>query len=144
MSQDLKPCPWCGEVPDVSNDAAFRLTDGVKYGALQCCVIGPGVRTDYKDLPHWREKAIRAWNDRKPSSTSTSQGAADSNSPEFDGIRNSGAARGDALDAARFLRCAYPVAPEINPRGYNWCEAWLDELRSAIGTSTSKGRADAS
>jgi hypothetical protein len=32
---------------------------------------------------------------------------------------------------AQFLRCAYPVAPEINPRGYNWCEAWLDEARAA-------------
>jgi len=62
---ELLPCPWCGETPDVSTDASFRLTDGVKYGALQCCVVGPEVRTDYKDLPHWRERAISAWNDRK-------------------------------------------------------------------------------
>jgi hypothetical protein len=62
---ELLPCPWCGETPDVSNDASFRLTDGVKYGALQCCVVGPEVRTDYKDVPHWREAAIAAWNDRK-------------------------------------------------------------------------------
>jgi len=61
----LLPCPWCGETPDVSNEASFRLTDGVKYGALQCCVVGPEVRTDYKDVPHWRERAIAAWNDRK-------------------------------------------------------------------------------
>ncbi|MFS2027114.1 hypothetical protein [Massilia sp. CT11-137] len=61
------PCPWCGEVPDVSNDASFRLTDGVKYGALQCCIVGPEVRTDYKDVPHWKAKAIAAWNDRRAS-----------------------------------------------------------------------------
>ena len=61
------PCPWCGEVPDVSNNASFRLTDGVKYGALQCCVVGPEVRTDYKDVPHWKAKAIAAWNDRRAS-----------------------------------------------------------------------------
>lgn len=62
---ELLPCPWCGEVPDISTDAAFRLTDGVKYGALGCCVTGPEVRTDYKDVPHWREAAIAAWNDRR-------------------------------------------------------------------------------
>lgn len=32
---------------------------------------------------------------------------------------------------AQFLRCAYPVSTEINLRGYNWCEAWLDEARTA-------------
>lgn len=26
-----------------------------------------------------------------------------------------------------FMRCAYPVAKEINPRGYNWSEAYLDD-----------------
>lgn len=24
--------------------------------------------------------------------------------------------------------CAYPVSSEINPRGYNWSEAYLDEV----------------
>lgn len=26
-----------------------------------------------------------------------------------------------------FVGCAYPVSPEINPRGHNWSEGWLDE-----------------
>lgn len=33
------------------------------------------------------------------------------------------------LEAAltAFIRAAYPVAPEINQRGYNWSDAYLDE-----------------
>lgn len=30
-----------------------------------------------------------------------------------------------------FMGAAYPVALEINPRGYNWCEAYLDQARAA-------------
>ena len=26
-----------------------------------------------------------------------------------------------------FMKCAYPVSTEINPRGHDWCEAYLDE-----------------
>jgi hypothetical protein len=26
-----------------------------------------------------------------------------------------------------FAKCAYPVATEINPRGHNWSEAYLDQ-----------------
>lgn len=41
-------------------------------------------------------------------------------------------------DALRlFMGAAYPVAPEINPRGYNWSEAYLDQAldaaRKALG-----------
>lgn len=64
QAERAAPCPWCGEIPDINNDASFRLTDGVKYGALQCCVTGPEVRTDYKDVDHWRAAAVAAWNDR--------------------------------------------------------------------------------
>lgn len=27
-----------------------------------------------------------------------------------------------------FMKCAYPVSPIINPKGYAWSEAYLDEL----------------
>lgn len=41
----------------------------------------------------------------------------------------------EALDA--MARCACPVATEINPRGYNWSEAYLDQAlpiaRAALG-----------
>jgi len=60
------PCPWCGESPDVTNDAIFQLADGVKWGALTCCGAGPEVRTDYKDVSHWKSSAIAAWNERTP------------------------------------------------------------------------------
>lgn len=30
-----------------------------------------------------------------------------------------------------FTGCAYPVADEINPRGYNWSEAYLDQALAA-------------
>ena len=40
-----------------------------------------------------------------------------------------------ALDL--FMRAAYPVATEINPRGYNWSEAYLDQARqNALTTPT--------
>ena len=67
----LKPCPWCGNTPDASNPGTFQLTDGVKYGAVQCCGAGPDVRTDYRDFPHWKDAAIESWNDR----TAPAQGA---------------------------------------------------------------------
>lgn len=60
----LLPCPFCGQKPDIDNDASFRLTDGMKYGALQCCIVGPEVRTDYKEVSHWKGAAIAAWNER--------------------------------------------------------------------------------
>lgn len=28
-----------------------------------------------------------------------------------------------------FVKAAYPVSSEINPRGWNWCEAYLDHAR---------------
>ncbi len=65
VTERAAPCPWCGESPDTTKDENFRLTDGLKYGALQCCVIGPEVRTDYKDVSHWKASAIAAWNDRR-------------------------------------------------------------------------------
>lgn len=62
----IKPCPFCGEVPDVSNHAHFQHTGGYKYGALVCgCgAQAPEVRADYKEVSHWKAVAIDAWNDR--------------------------------------------------------------------------------
>lgn len=64
MSAELNPCPWCGESPDANGENTYRLTDGLKYGAVQCCIVGPEVRTDYKDVAHWKDRAIEAWNER--------------------------------------------------------------------------------
>lgn len=67
------------------------------------------MKNSYGRLPFIEEavaglRARRAEQKSEPSSTSTRQGAADSNSPEFDGIRNSGVAPGDALDAREQAR----------------------------------------
>ncbi len=38
------------------------------------------------------------------------------------------AAQDGLVEALRlFVGCAYPVAEEINQRGHNWCEAYLDD-----------------
>ena len=64
VPRELKPCPFCGDIPSENSHA---LTDGgFKYGAIQCgCgALGPDVRTEYKDWPHWRDAAFAAWNER--------------------------------------------------------------------------------
>ena len=64
VPRKLKPCPFCGDIPSENSHA---LTDGgFKYGAIQCgCgALGPDVRTEYKDWPHWRDAAFAAWNER--------------------------------------------------------------------------------
>lgn len=34
----------------------------------------------------------------------------------------------ELLEALRvFVGCAYQVSTELEPRGHNWCEAWLDQ-----------------
>jgi hypothetical protein len=38
-----------------------------------------------------------------------------------------------------FMGAAYPVAPEINPRGYNWSEAYLDQAR-AVAIAAKEGK----
>ena len=39
-----------------------------------------------------------------------------------------------------FIGAAYPVAPEINPRGHNWSEAYLDQaLAAALALRDEKG-----
>jgi hypothetical protein len=36
-----------------------------------------------------------------------------------------------------FTKSAYPVCASINPRGHNWCEAYLDEaLKNAVALAT--------
>ena len=46
----------------------------------------------------------------------------------FEGSTTSLAAQDGLVEALRlFVGCAYPVAEEINQRGHNWCEAYLDD-----------------
>ena len=51
-----------------------------------------------------------------------------------DSIMDDAADRIESLEAAlrQARSCAYPVATEIDPRGYRWSEAYLDQLLPAI------------
>lgn len=61
----LKPCPFCGETPDVDDPRTFsNVGGGSKWARVQCCIGGPEVRTSYLGVEHWRDDAIRAWNER--------------------------------------------------------------------------------
>ncbi len=58
----LKPCPFCGSVPDP--ERCFKFVDGHKWGAVVCCCEGPDVRTHYSDGREWWAEAAEAWNTR--------------------------------------------------------------------------------
>jgi len=61
MSEELKPCPFCGKTPRPDD----YYTDGAgKWGGIQCCIYGPDVRTHYEDWPAWKDRAIEEWNTR--------------------------------------------------------------------------------
>jgi hypothetical protein len=65
MTETLKPCPFCGGVPDGN---CFYADQGDKWGRVVCgCgAQGPEVRTSYdvsEDAP-WHDDAIAEWNTR--------------------------------------------------------------------------------
>ena len=62
----ILPCPFCGQTPDINDDAHFKVTQGGKWGSLVCCCEGPEVRTGYQELSHWKAAAIEEWNTRVP------------------------------------------------------------------------------
>lgn len=61
MAGKLKPCPFCGQIPDVDE---YRDMFGRKYYGVSCnneyCKIQP-----FTDGLPTEEKAIREWNERK-------------------------------------------------------------------------------
>jgi len=61
MTDELKPCPFCGDIPGPDS---FDFTDCSKWGAVMCCCNGPQVRTGYKKEGAWRDGARIAWNTR--------------------------------------------------------------------------------
>jgi hypothetical protein len=60
----LKPCPFCGETPDIDGTWTFQCNQGDKWGYVVCCCHGPEVRTSYGPVESWRDAAIAAWNER--------------------------------------------------------------------------------
>lgn len=65
MSDELKPCPFCGEVPDVNNPATFHREVGDRWARVVCCIEGPEIRSGfYTPLEEWKDEAIAAWNER--------------------------------------------------------------------------------
>lgn len=63
---ELLPCPFCGTVPNLEDDAYHYQNQGNKWGGIRCCIDGPEVRTNYKPWPHWKDEAIKEWNTRAP------------------------------------------------------------------------------
>lgn len=61
---DIKPCPFCGSVPDADNPLTFQSNQGDKWGFVVCCCNGPEIRTEYGPWKSWRQDAIDAWNTR--------------------------------------------------------------------------------
>lgn len=60
----VRPCPFCGDTPDIDNHLTFEADQGTKWGHIVCCGQGPEVRTGYQDVEHWRDDAITEWNKR--------------------------------------------------------------------------------
>lgn len=70
MSEELKPCPFCGSVV---NPESFIETQGTKWGAIvcqECGAVGPDVRTSYKPFAEWGRDAAKEWNTRADSKPS--------------------------------------------------------------------------
>ncbi len=65
MTENIKPCPFCGELPGISQDE-YTHKDGI-FWTVECmnedCRVY--VKTDNFDT---KEKAIEAWNIRISSS----------------------------------------------------------------------------
>ena len=66
MSEELKPCPFCGGA-----DIAISVDEnqGNKWGSavcFSCSAVGPEVRTGYETYPEasWRAEAAAEWNRR--------------------------------------------------------------------------------
>lgn len=115
----LKPCPFCGCAPNqIPQNDDCRLPDkSGYYQTIWCenCGAESGKR-------HTDEAAIEAWNTRTAPATQ----------PSSDAVR----------EALRFfLKCAYPVSTSINPRGYNWSEAYLDQARVAAAAALAQPQA---
>lgn len=77
MSEELKPCPFCGEVSMVSLYAPkYPISadcDDAQVRCSNCDAVGPPMLCDMDDEDaehHWpraRQEAITAWNTRNPS-----------------------------------------------------------------------------
>lgn len=68
MSEQLKPCPFCGH-DNFGHDPLFITDQGDKWGRAVCAgceASGPEVRTGYdtsKNAP-WHADALHDWNQR--------------------------------------------------------------------------------
>ncbi len=106
---EIALCPFCGDWgAEVAESAVPSIQGGQKQAVYcnTCFCEGPTSETE--------KGAVEAWNRRAALTP-----------PE-----------GYVLVPVELLRmvagCAYPVSSEIDPRGYNWSEAYLDEVLPQI------------
>jgi len=69
VSQDLKPCPFCGHVGlEFGDGSSYRW--GIAYCG-QCGATCGEVRRRYPDDGKWHAEAIKEWNTRAPAAEPT-------------------------------------------------------------------------
>jgi hypothetical protein len=59
VTYNLKPCPFCGDTPPQPKPNERRE----KWMAIECCCIGPDVRSKYEETG-WEQEAADEWNVR--------------------------------------------------------------------------------
>ena len=142
-TEELKPCPFCGQperaqhlptcwflLRDIGASRA-RLAEAWNRRAAPAARDQSGVKTP--------ETRMDAAFEGGPSSTNG--GAANSNSPEFDGIRSAAPAAGTEKDALAALN---DLAEEAHANGNDWdgCIIPLvNRVRAAIEAGTEKDTA---
>lgn len=65
MTEEIKPCPFCGHVGLHFEDGSTYRWGIASCGA--CGATGGEVRRNYPDDGKWHADAIREWNRREPS-----------------------------------------------------------------------------
>lgn len=117
---DLKPCPFCGS----GNVRLVEFLDGEGDRVFAVGCEGCGCN----GTPH-----IPLMDDARPAAIASWQRRALSPAPE-----------GQVLVPVELLRviagCAYPVSTDVDPRGYAWSEAYLDQALPIIKLALSAPR----
>lgn len=66
MTDQITPCPWCGDSTNITTQLDKNQGNKWGYAYCSCGTRGPEVRTSYDDAPAapWRAQAMQQWNQR--------------------------------------------------------------------------------